>query len=201
MAGYYQQNTPQSKIVSASNKFGNTNIKDQQSTTRVLFDTLPLDGRTQFRFFENCNTRTLPFTNLTSDGNRLQVGESLAIQEIYFQLLKIDANGAITQYWSFAGGGPINGAPLVTGDLDFIIANSTVIKELSALVCTGAFNPGGVNASDEAYSTQTDITLQPLLEFIGVLRTTSYTFNADFVTHIRMSIKGTSSILAPKTTF
>jgi hypothetical protein len=44
--------TPQQKIVGVNNKFGNTNIKNQQGTTRVLYDSLPLDGRTNFRFFE-----------------------------------------------------------------------------------------------------------------------------------------------------
>ena len=93
MQGRYITNvTPQSKAVNVNNKFGNTNIKNQQGTTRVLFDTLPLDGRTEFRFFENSNTRTLPYTNLTADGNRLQVGETFVIQKIYFQILNINAD-------------------------------------------------------------------------------------------------------------
>jgi hypothetical protein len=48
-----QQITPQNKIVGVNNKFGNTNIKNQQGTTRVIFDSLPLDGSTELRFFEN----------------------------------------------------------------------------------------------------------------------------------------------------
>ena len=39
-----QQTTPQDKIVGVNNKFGNTNIKNQQGTTRVIYDSLPLDG-------------------------------------------------------------------------------------------------------------------------------------------------------------
>ena len=45
--------TPQQKMVAVNNKFGNNNIASQQGTTRVLFDSIPLDGRTTFRFFEN----------------------------------------------------------------------------------------------------------------------------------------------------
>ena len=45
--------TPQQKMVAVNKKFGNTNIKNQQGTTRVIYDSLPLDGRTNFRFFEN----------------------------------------------------------------------------------------------------------------------------------------------------
>ena len=62
--------TPQNKIVGVNNKFGNTNIKNQQGTTRVLFDTLPLDGSTELRFFENAASRQYPFTNIGSEGNR-----------------------------------------------------------------------------------------------------------------------------------
>jgi len=69
--------TPQDKIVSVNNKFGNTNIKGQQGTTRVLFDSLPLDGSTELRFFENSSSRQYPFTNIGAEGNRLNVGENL----------------------------------------------------------------------------------------------------------------------------
>ena len=48
--------TPQQKMVAVNNRFGNTNIAQQQGTTRVIYDSLPLDGRTNFRFFENANT-------------------------------------------------------------------------------------------------------------------------------------------------
>jgi hypothetical protein len=202
MQGRYITNvTPQSKAVNVNNKFGNTNIKNQQGTTRVLFDTLPLDGRTEFRFFENSNTRTLPYTNLTADGNRLQVGETFVIQKIYFQILNINATNQITAAWSFGGGGPINSAALTTGELDFVIANSQVIKSLSAAVFTSFFNPTSVKATDEAYGTQTDIVIPPLLEFIAILKTTSYATFAPNASHLQILIEGTSGILAPQTTF
>ena len=43
--------TPQDKIVGINNRFGNTGIKNQQGSTVVLYDSLPLDGRNEFRFF------------------------------------------------------------------------------------------------------------------------------------------------------
>ena len=48
--------TPQQKIVSVNNRFGNTNVKNQQGTTRVLFDSIALNGQTEFRFFENAGS-------------------------------------------------------------------------------------------------------------------------------------------------
>ena len=76
--------TPQQKAVAVNNRFGNTNIKGQQGTTRVIYDSLPLDGATELRFFENASSRQYPFTNITSEGNRLTVGETFVIQKIYF---------------------------------------------------------------------------------------------------------------------
>ena len=74
--------TPQQKAVAVNNRFGNTNIRGQQGTTRVIYDSLPLDGATELRFFENASSRQYPLTNITSEGNRLTVGETFVIQKI-----------------------------------------------------------------------------------------------------------------------
>ena len=199
--------TPQNKAVSVNNKFGNTNIKNQQGTTRVLYDTLPLDGRTEYRFFENSNTRTFPLTNLTSDGNKLPVGETFVFQDLYFQFL--DYNGTL-QYeasWRFSGfilGGGGSETALAnamgTGDIDFYIANSQVVKNLPAIVCNELFNPTSNNAQDGVFNLFTDIVIPPLLEFVLVLRTTPPP-TPTAATHVRCYIRGTAGILAPQTTF
>lgn len=199
--------TPQQKAVSVNNRFGNTNIKNQQGTTRVLYDTLPLDGRTEYRFFENSNTRTFPLTNLTSDGNRLSVGETFVFQEFYFQFF--DYNGTL-QYeasWRFNGqvfgGGPSEttlAAAMATGDIDFYIANSQVVKNLPAIVANQDFNPTQSSNQDNVFNMSTDIVIPPLLEFVLVLKTTSLPAPVA-ATHIRCSIRGTAGILAPQTTF
>lgn len=199
--------TPQNKAVSVNNKFGNTNIKNQQGTTRVLYDTLPLDGRTEFRFFENANTRTFPFTNLSSDGNRLPVGETFVIQELYFEFL--DYNGTVLEFAFDFGGSNFYGGPnmssltvnaVQTGDIDFYIANSQVLKALPALVAAENTNPSSCNPLDFVFNFSTDIVIPPLLEYVLVLRTTSYPAD-NFANQIRCSIRGTAGILAPQTTF
>lgn len=80
--------TPQEKAVMVNTILGNPNIANQQTTSRVLYDTLPLDGRREFRFFESVNNRTFPDTNLTQ--NKLQVGETFALERIYFVVVITD---------------------------------------------------------------------------------------------------------------
>ena len=43
--------TPQMKNIAVNSKFGNTGIKAQQGSTVIKYDSLPFDGRTEFRFF------------------------------------------------------------------------------------------------------------------------------------------------------
>lgn len=210
MKGFIQTPvTPQQKIVAVNNKFGNSNIKNQQGTSRVIYDALPLDGRTNFRFFENATTRQFPLTNVGSEGNRLAVGESLAIEKIYFRLITFDAvNNTITSAT------PLNTTlagdffgPLATGEIDVIIANSQVIKQLPSTfallnaVNNVIYNPTANNNSDVAFGFATDIVIPPLLEYIANLRTTSYDLTGITFTHVQFFIAGTAGILAPQTTF
>ena len=192
--------TPQDKIVAVNNKFGNTNIKGQQGTTRVIFDSLPLDGSTELRFFENAASRQYPFTNIGSEGNRLNVGETFVVQKVYFGLIETDADtGAYTAFQQLAG---IGLASWSYGEWSFLIANSQVIKQLPFSTC---FYPNqgqaitAINNSDEAFSTFTDIVIPPLLEYVLTYRTPSYTAVAN--TRLVCFIEGTAGILAPQTTF
>lgn len=201
-----QSVTPQGKMVAVNNKFGNTNIKNQQGTTRVIYDSLPLDGRTNFRFFENSQTRTAPLTNIGSEGNRLEVGSTFTIEKIYFNAVTYDAvNNTVTASLNglaFTAGD--TAVPFATGELDFFIANSQVIKQLPTSFVQGSnFNPTANNTNDHAFGLATDIVIPPLLEYIANLRTTSYATGADLqgYTHLQCFIYGTAGIIAPQTTF
>jgi hypothetical protein len=87
--------TPQDKIVAVNNRLGNSNIRNQQGTTRVLFDSIELDGRQEFRFFENSGSKQYPFTNVGAEGNRLNVGDTFVVQKIYFGVLTTDADTGV----------------------------------------------------------------------------------------------------------
>lgn len=192
------QITPQQKAVAVNNKFGNTNIKGQQGTTRVIFDSLPLNGSTELRFFENASSRQYPFTNIGSEGNRLTVGETFVIQKIYFGIMVTDPDtGALT----FFGSGTGNGAEYETGEWSFLLANSQVIKQLPySVFCNSlqtVLNPSSVN--DQTFDTFTDITIPPLLEYVLTYRIAPYAAREN--ERLVCFMEGTAGIIAPQTTF
>jgi len=186
--------TPQQKIVSVNNRFGNTNIKGQQGTTRVLYDSILLSGQTEFRFFENAGSKVYPLTNIGSEGNRLNVGDTFVVQKIYFATFVIQ-DGVLEnfQYGLSVG-------DLWKGELSFQIANSQVIKQLPTTMFEFSdANPTAVNASDVAFETFTDIVIPPLLEYVLTLRTAGgATTDSQY---LACFIEGTAGIIAPQTTF
>ena len=192
------QITPQQKAVAVNNRFGNTNIKGQQGTTRVIYDSLPLDGSTELRFFENAASRQYPFTNIGSEGNRLTVGDTFVIQKIYFGRITTDADtGAFVSFLPLIA----DGANYETGEFSFLLANSQVIKQLPfSIFCNGAstvINPA--NDNDQTFDTFTDIVIPPLLEYVLTYRTAPYA--ADDTVRLVCFMEGTAGIIAPQTTF
>lgn len=192
--------TPQDKIVAVNNKFGNSNIKNQQGTTRVIFDSLPLDGTTELRFFENAGSRQYPFTNIGAEGNRLNVGETFVVQKVYFGIIALDPDTGL--YNGFDTLNAYGISDWSYGEWSFLIANSQVIKQLPFATC---FYPAAgqavtaVNSVDEAFSTFTDIVIPPLLEYVLTVRTPNYGANDNY--RLVCFIEGTAGILAPQTTF
>jgi hypothetical protein len=190
--------TPQQKAVGVNNRFGNTNIKGQQGTTRVIYDSLPLNGSTELRFFENAASRQYPFTNIGSEGNRLTVGETFVIQKVYFGLIAEDIdNGAFQSFTTTPG----TGEEYETGEWSFLLANSQVIKQLPFSVFNNVaqtvLNPS--NSNDQTFDTFTDIVIPPLLEYVLTYRIAPYPVQ----TGVRLVcfMEGTAGIIAPQTTF
>jgi hypothetical protein len=190
--------TPQQKAVAVNNRFGNTNIKGQQGTTRVIYDSLPLDGSTELRFFENAGSRQYPFTNIGSEGNRLTVGETFVIQKIYFGIITTDADtGNFVNFDVITG----TGATYQVGEWSFLLANSQVIKQLPfSVFCNNSqtvLNPA--NPSDRTFDTFTDIVIPPLLEYVLSYRIAPYA--AEPTKRLVCFMEGTAGIIAPQTTF
>lgn len=190
--------TPQQKIVAVNNRFGNVNIAQQQGSTRVLYDSLPLNGSTELRFFENAQSRQYPFTNIGAEGNRLGVGETFVIQKIYFGIINTDADtGSFVDFLAVPG----SGDNFETGEWSFLLANSQVIKQIPfSVFCNNAFtviNPS--NANDQTFDTFTDIVIPPLLEYVLTYRIAPYAAVAN--TRLVCFMEGTAGIIAPQTTF
>ena len=162
--------TPQNKIIATSDKFGNTGIRRQQGTTVSLYDTLEITGQTEFRFFEGSSQRNFPLSNTGADGNKLGVGSSMIIDRAYFSIFRGTRNpdGSITPN--------IIPIPLFTqgdaiiSEFSFEIANSQVIKQLTGTDFSGFFNKSGLNNANGVLLFDTQINIQPLLEFVAILR-------------------------------
>jgi len=189
--------TPQMKAVAVNDKFGNSGIKKQQGSTVIKYDTLPLDGRTEFRFFEESNQRNFPLSNTGADGNKLGVGNSMVVERVY---LTVGTYAPTTNQWlTFDATDISSNIAVLSSEFGFTLANSQVIKNIPVLSWIANFNKNAENALNSNYEFDTQIVIPPLLEFVATLRTQKYTAVSE--TYIRLTIEGAGAIIAPKTTF
>lgn len=190
--------TPQMKQVFVNNKFGNSGIKKQQGSTVIKYDTLPLDGRTEFRFFEGCQSRVFPFTNSNTEGNKLGVGNSMTIERIYLSIVTTSAV-APNLPTAIASFDLTTNIAVLTSEFSFLLANATVIKNVPILSFVPNFNKVAENQLNSSFEFDTQIVVPPLLDFIASLRTQAYVAVPN--TSIRLTLEGAGAIIAPKTTF
>jgi hypothetical protein len=196
--------TPQQKLVGVNNKFGNTGVKNQQGTSRIIYDSLPTGTATTFRFFEDSASRNFPYTNTGSDGNKLGVGDTMVIESIEFLLIDTLATGEIVAITSLTnyGFGPTP-SNYLTSIFDFEIANNKVIKKLTLTEGSQYYSKStSPNGTDIELETQ--IVLPPLLPYILELRIPEAipaAFAPGATRYIQAQIIGTGGIIAPRTTF
>ncbi len=190
--------TPQQKMVAINKKLGNDSIAQQQGTTRQIYDTLLIPAGANaktLRFFEDSASRTFPFSNCGSDGNKLGVGNTMVIESITFYVLTYDTVNA--RFNNTAS--PISIVALNNGLLNFELANNRVIKNFSLQELSGAYDKNvGVNI-DSTIEFDTQIVITPLLNFVCQLQIPTFTPAAN--TYIRCVINGAGGIIAPRTTF
>jgi len=185
--------SPQRKIIGNTDKFGNAGIKKQQGTTRTIYDSLPIDGRTNFRFFEESATRAFPFTNTSSDGNKLPVGNALAIERAYLSVITFNVGQT-----SIISVGVLALPNLQVGELAIEIANAQVMKQVALLSFTPSFNKSAMHTAYNNFEFDTQIVINPLLEFVFTVRTFTNVAISD--TFLRLTIEGTGAIIAPRAT-
>lgn len=187
--------TPQRKAIGVNDKFGNKGIKNQQGSTVIKYDSLPLDGRSEYRFFEGSSQRNFPLANTGSDGNKLGVGNTLVVERAYLSLV------------TFEGGVPALVAPIdLTSDANILlsefsmaIANSEVIKHVPILSWLPEFNKVAENNLNTNFEFDTQVVIPPLLEYVATLRLPVGVTIKDV--YLRLTIEGTGAIIAPRTTF
>ena len=190
--------TPQRKAIGVNDKFGNRGIKNQQGTTRIIYDTLPCDGRTEFRFFEGSAQRNFPLSNTGSDGNKLGVGNTLVVERAYLSIITTDAE--TKEVTTVASLSLTTTDPAITlSEFGFMVANSEVIKTVPILSWFPEFNKVAENELNNNFEFDTQIVIPPLLEFVATLRLAQAFSKSN--TLLRLTIEGTGAIIAPRTTF
>lgn len=204
------QISPQQKLISVNRKLGNNNIKKQQGTTRILYDTLPFPSTREWNFFENASNRQFPFTNAGSFGNKLEAGESIVVQRISLALVvpEQQADGG----YSFSTIESIdNTAASILGaaELSLEIGNTTVLKPVPVLEFFPQFNKtsdfanNGVSQGGQVvYHLDTLITIPPLLDYVFYLRSSTAPDAVEFVGYeIRLTYEGVGSIINTRHTY
>jgi len=185
----------QGKLISVARKFGNLGLQKQQGTTRIIFDTLPMDTRTTYRFFRN-NNRELPLSNIGQRGGELSVGEAMTFQRAYLAIMEIDPDDGTVGSFSQIENDDI--PELTAGTVSLTIANTIVMKPIALASFFATFNK---NAYWERYSNfelDTNLVLQPLIEFEMTIEVNEPIAAAD--TFLRLTVEGIGSILSPRNT-
>lgn len=192
--------TPQQKLVAVNNKFGNVNVKSQQGTSRIIYDSIEITaGKTFYRFFEDSTTRAFPLTNTGSEGNKLGVGDTMVVNQLLFVIWNFNIT---TGTWSVVGNLANTGNATGLGIIDFDIANNKVLKKLTLSEAQVSYNKD-VNQVANVIDLETQIVIPPLLQYTLDLQLpiTPNLPAANNKRYIVCQIIGTGGIIAPRTTF
>lgn len=187
--------TPMQKAVGVNTNLGNPSIKNQQGTSRVLYDTLPLDGRQEFKFFENVGSRTFPRTNINQ--NRLQVGETFTLMRIIFSVIVFDAvTGAVTDVTDITTAGL---PELYAGDFSVFYDTVQVIKPYPLQSQLPKFGHTSWHGENEWICFDNYLVVPSDIQFRCELDVDVYAAVAN--SELRCTWEGFGTILSPKTQF
>lgn len=210
------------KIVRVGKQMGMPNVAEQQGTTRIIYDCLPLAGSATsqtLKFFENVNNRKFPFTNLNQ--NKLNKGETLSLQYFSFQILSCVKNTSqvlnVLPLDNIAGGTNA----LYRSDLSILIAEDTVVKKLPLQSMYAPFNkdskfygqilvnPGvpalvaNLGFPHDCFHFVNPIVIPQDLEFTMPLQLPAFALlpNPDVDFYLMMTMEGLGTLFSPKSTY
>jgi len=197
--------TAQEKIISVGKKAGVSNLANQQGSTRVLYDTISLDGRTTFEFFKNPQAAVNSLgsvlgSNIDSSQGLLGPGEALAIEFISFQFMKLTAassSASVTKFDTIQNNGTADiSAGFYAGDFSVMVANQQIVKPVSCAVFKPEFNYTITGAFDsEIFKMMTKAVILPNLQLQINLQVPPYVSQAAGFAYIRCTIQGVGSLL------
>ena len=184
--------TPQEKILAVSEGLGIQGMEIMQATTRTIYDSLPVDGRTVFEFFKGCNSRAFPFTNLPA--NRLEVGEAMIIEYMSLQFLTsaVQGVGPVTATGTLG----TTSTSYYASDFSFNVANVTTLKPISLGQMDARFNKDAKFATNDSYHFLSMLTIPELQQFVATLQTTDATARGTLT--LKLTLEGIGVIYRPK---
>ena len=185
--------SPQAKNRFVQKRLGNDNVERMQGSTVIVYDSLPIDGRTTFEFFREANSRAFPLTNVGAFGT-LGVGDSLVIERYYLSVITLTLDpDVVTVVASVPAAGLVN---VLAGQFTFDIANKITVVDMPVLSSDSRFNKDAPFADYNNFEFDTQIVLPPLLRFKCSLRVTTQPAVAD--TFLRLTLEGAGSIIDVK---
>lgn len=207
-----------SKIVRVNEQQGFGNLANQQGTTRIIFDAIPLATNANTNvvtLFQDCRTRKFPLTNLTE--NKLQYKESTVMQRFSFFIIET-ASGTTNALDVFPLDYFSEYKRLKASTFSFYIANDRVIKDFPLASMYAPFNkdarfmgqfqthPNGGNLTtfnipQDVYEFDNEIVIPPEVEFRCDVTIPAITNPAGFDFYLAMKIEGLGSLFAPKSRY
>ena len=212
-----------SKIPQVTANMGIKGINKMQGTTRIIYDSIKLQNTTTIsaiQFFENVNTRKFPFSNIPE--NKLQVGETIAMQRFSLSIIGVDVTNPLQP--KVTGQEPLGAnlefRSLYRSDLSIAIAQDTVVKKLPIHSMYAPFNKDskfcganifgnnpGITTSFEVphdvFHFDNPIVIPPQIEFTATLQINPVTLpvipNQEW--HLCLTIEGLGSLFAPKANY
>jgi hypothetical protein len=158
--------TPNAKLALVNNKLGNPALKNNQGSSVEVYDyTAVTPGAAGIvRFFDQVNTKTFPFTNLSAGGNSLQAGEALSVEFVAWTRIVVKA-GVIT---SFSALTDTVDATALCG-FQLLLDNSRIIKNNSLVRSFATLNNKGQTANNSLWYPDTDLVIPPQIQFTAEL--------------------------------
>ncbi len=191
----FHQMTPQGKTAQVAQQIGNPSALLQQGTTMQIYDSIPLDGRTELTFFKNASSRQFPLTNMNQGNGMLTAGETMVILHAQIVFVTFDAEtGAVDAIANL-------GSNLQFQQAEFFImqANQQVLKNMKLLTWVEQYNKDALFQEYNVYHFDTLLTIMPLLPFQCTVTLPVGVTIAD--TYAQLILSGTGGIMSPKQNF
>lgn len=171
------------KILAVAASLGIAGMDIMQATTRTIYDSLPMTaGALVFNFFDGCNARAFPNTNLSN--NRLEVGEFMIVESLTLMTMTQAVVGTVTAVGVLSA----VATSYYASDFSLNVANKIILKPMSLGNLYALFNKDSNFATNENFRFATLLTIPSLQPFVATWRQTDATARAN--TYVKCTLEG-----------